>query len=160
MRVLVHVVGRMKAGPEKELVQRYLDRFKKAGPALGLEFVGVTEMVESRASDADARRAEETAKLFSHLEEGAALLLLDERGKTPTSEAFAEQIARMRDGGRKKLVLAIGGPDGHDEAARQRAEMVVSFGAATWPHQLVRVMLAEQLYRVATILAGHPYHRN
>ena len=93
------------------------------------------------------------------LASGAALVLLDERGKNISSEDLAERIGRLRDGGQKNLVIAIGGRDGHDAALRERAELTLSFGALTWPHQLVRIMLAEQLYRVATILSGHPYHR-
>ena len=158
MRLSVHAVGRMKAGPERELADRYFGRLAKAGPAIGLDFAGVAEIAESRARDVDERRREEWAALAAHRGE-AALILLDERGKNPSSEDFAARIAAFRDHGRKQLVLAIGGPDGHDGAARQAADAVLSFGAQTWPHQLVRVMLAEQLYRAATILAGHPYHR-
>ena len=158
MRVSVHAVGRMKAGPERELAERYFGRFAKAGPAVGLDFSGVAEIAESRARDLDARRREEAAALAAHRGD-AALILLDERGANPSSEYLAARIAALRDGGRKHLVLAIGGPDGHDAASRQAADLVVSFGAQTWPHQLVRVMLAEQLYRAATILGGHPYHR-
>jgi len=158
MRLSVHAVGRMKAGPERELADRYFGRLAKAGPAIGLDFTGVAEMPESRAREAGERRREEWAALAAHRAD-AALFLLDERGRNPSSHDFATRIAALRDGGRKHLVLAIGGPDGHDEAARDAADYVLSFGAQTWPHQLVRVMLAEQLYRAATILSGHPYHR-
>lgn len=159
MRLSVHAVGRMKAGPERELAERYFGRFARAGPAIGLEFSGVAEIAESRARDTDARRREEAAALAAHRGD-AALFLLDERGKNPSSEDLAARIARLRDGGRRHLVFAIGGPDGHDAASREAADLVVSFGAQTWPHQFVRVMLAEQLYRAATILSGHPYHRS
>lgn len=151
-------MGRMKAGPERELADRYLGRFAKAGPAVGLEFSGVAEIAESRARSTDERRREEAASLEAHRRD-AALFLLDERGKNPTSEELARRVADLRDGGRRQLVFAIGGPDGHDTASRDAADLVISFGAQTWPHQLVRVMLAEQLYRMATILSGHPYHR-
>jgi 23S rRNA (pseudouridine1915-N3)-methyltransferase len=159
MRIAVHAVGRMKAGPEKELADRFFDRFAKSGPAVGLEFSGVSETPESRARSAAERKREEAERLRAQLAPGAALILLDERGKNITSEALAQKIAALRDGGQKNLVFAIGGADGHDPALRDVAELVISFGAATWPHQLVRVMLAEQLYRAATILSGHPYHR-
>lgn len=159
MRLSVHAVGRMKAGPERELADRYLGRLAKAGPAVGLEFTGVAEIAESRARDTGERRREEAASLAGHRVD-AALFLLDERGKNPTSEDLAARIAALRDTGRKHLVFAVGGPDGHDAASREAADLVISFGAQTWPHQLVRVMLAEQLYRAATILAGHPYHRS
>ncbi|MBX3529361.1 MAG: 23S rRNA (pseudouridine(1915)-N(3))-methyltransferase RlmH [Rhizobiaceae bacterium] len=160
MRVEVHAVGRLKAGPERELAQRYFDRLAKAGPAVGLEFAGVTEIVESRVADAAGRKREEAQRLRERLGQGQALILLDERGRSLSSEDFSARIAAMRDAGRKGLVLAIGGPDGHDPALASEADLLLSFGALTWPHQLVRVMLAEQLYRAATILAGHPYHRS
>ena len=159
MRIAVHAVGRMKAGPERELAERYLDRLLRSAPAIGLDFAGVTEIAESRARQAADRKREEAAAL-ARFRRDDALILLDERGRNPTSEEMAERLAAMRDAGTRQVVFAIGGPDGHDAASRAAAEMVVSFGAQTWPHQLVRVMLAEQLYRVTTILSGHPYHRS
>jgi len=159
MKVSVHAVGRMKAGPEKQLADRYFERFAKSGPAVGLEFSGVVEIAEGRAQTANERRREEGQRLQTQLQQGTALILLDERGKSFSSEDFAGRIGLLRDGGRKALLIAIGGADGHDQSLRDQADLVMSFGALTWPHQLVRVMLGEQLYRVATILSGHPYHR-
>ncbi len=159
MKIAVHAVGRMKAGPEKELVERYFDRFAKSGPAIGLEFAGVVETPESRAQGVAERKREEAQKLQAQLGSGAALILLDERGKNISSEDFAGRLAALRDGGQRNLVIAIGGPDGHDASLRENAALTLSFGALTWPHQIVRIMLAEQLYRAATILSGHPYHR-
>lgn len=158
MRVSVHAVGRLKAGAERELAERFFGRFAKTAPAVGLEFSGVAEIAESRARDMQARRREEAEALQVHCRD-AALFLLDERGDNLASEELSRRIATLRDNGRKRLVLAVGGPDGHDETMRALADAVLSFGAQTWPHQLVRVMLAEQLYRAATILSGHPYHR-
>ena len=160
MKISVHAVGRMKTGPERELADRYFERFAKSGPAIGLEFSGVTEIAEGRAQNANERRREEGQKLQAQLQPGTALFLLDERGKNLSSDDLASRIGQLRDGGRKALVIAIGGADGHDQPLRDQADLVLSFGAATWPHQLVRVMLGEQLYRVATILSGHPYHRS
>jgi len=160
MKLIVHAVGRLKAGPERELAERYFDRLGKSGPAVGLEFSGVTEIAESRAQTATERRREEGQRLQTQLQPGTALVLLDERGKNLPSEELAGRVGLLRDGGRKAMLVAIGGADGHDASLRDQAELVVSFGALTWPHQLVRVMLAEQLYRVTTILAGHPYHRS
>ena len=159
MLVAVHAVGRMKAGPEQELAARYLDRFAKSGPAVGLEFSGTMEIAEGRAPSADERRRDEAGRLRVQIAKGAALIVLDERGKYLGSADLAERIGALRDGGRRHLALVIGGPDGIDPALRGEAELVLSFGVLTWPHQLVRVMLAEQLYRITTILAGHPYHR-
>ncbi|TPM28812.1 23S rRNA (pseudouridine(1915)-N(3))-methyltransferase RlmH [Mesorhizobium sp. B2-3-4] len=160
MKISVHAVGRMKAGPERELADRYFERFAKSGPAVGLEFAGITEISEGRAANASERRRDEGARLQGQLQPGTALILLDERGKSLSSEEFAGRIGQLRDGGRRAMVLAIGGADGHDQTLRDDAELVLSFGALTWPHQLVRVMLGEQLYRIATILSGHPYHRS
>ncbi len=159
MRVSIHAVGRMKSGPEKELADRYLERFRKSGGAVGLEGGGVAETVESRARSPEERKREEGRKLVEQA--GAApLILLDEGGRNLSSREFAQLLADLRDRGEKQLTLAIGGPDGHDPEMKARAERVISFGKATWPHQLVRVMLAEQLYRAVTILSGHPYHRD
>lgn len=159
MHVAIHAVGRMKAGPERELVARYLDRFAKAGPALGLEWAGVTEIAESRAQGALQRKQDEGRRLLEAVAAGGALFLLDETGKDLSSEAFAAKLGQLRDGGTRQLILAIGGADGHDPELRARAVLTMSLGLMTWPHQLVRIMLAEQLYRAATILSGHPYHR-
>ncbi|MBZ9889761.1 23S rRNA (pseudouridine(1915)-N(3))-methyltransferase RlmH [Mesorhizobium sp. BR1-1-3] len=160
MKISVHAVGRMKAGPEKLLADRYFERFAKSGPAVGLEFGGIAEIAEGRGQTANERRREEGQKLQTQLQPGTALILLDERGKSFSSEDFAGRLGLLRDGGRKALIIAIGGADGHDQSLRDHAELVMSFGLLTWPHQLVRVMLGEQLYRVATILSGHPYHRS
>ena len=160
MKIAVFAVGRMKSGPEKELADRYFDRFAKTGPAFGLEFSGVEEIAESRAQGVAERRLDESVKLRARVGLGTVLILLDERGKSFGSQDFAQKIAAWRDGGQRTVLIAIGGPDGHDPALRDEAALTLSFGAATWPHQLVRIMLAEQLYRAATILSGHPYHRS
>ena len=159
MKISVFAVGRMKTGPEKELADRYFKRFSKSGPAVGLEFSGLVEIPESRAQGVTERKRDEADRLRQQLAPGAALILLDERGKSVSSQDFAGRIAALRDGGRRAVLIAIGGPDGHDPTLHETAELVVSFGAQTWPHQMVRIMLAEQLYRTATILSGHPYHR-
>lgn len=160
MKIGVHSVGRMKAGPEKELAERYFDRFARIGPSIGLEFAGIAEVPESRARSASGRRREEAEALLARLRDDSALLLLDEHGRHLTSNQFAGLFAEMRDAGRRSLVAAIGGPDGHAKSLRESAAFVVSLGAMTWPHQIVRILLAEQLYRAVTILSGHPYHRN
>lgn len=160
MRVAIHAVGRMKNGPERDLVARYADRFAKAGPAVGLEWGGIAEAAESRAQTAAQRKREEGRTLAEAMQAGATLVLLDETGKAPTSRQFAEMLARQRDAGTRQMVLAIGGADGHDPDLKSRAAHVIAFGPTTWPHQIVRIMLAEQLYRAVTILSGHPYHRD
>ncbi|MDO1584761.1 23S rRNA (pseudouridine(1915)-N(3))-methyltransferase RlmH [Rhizobium oryzicola] len=159
MRITLFAVGRLKAGPEKDLASRYLDRFAKAGPAVGLEFARVAEMAESRASSAETRKREEAAMLDKTLSEGSVLILLDERGKALDSPAFADLLGRYRDQGKRDMVIAIGGADGLDPALYSRADATINLGSMTWPHQLVRILIAEQLYRAVTILSGHPYHR-
>lgn len=159
MRITLFAVGRLKAGPEKELAARYLDRFVKTGPAIGLEFLRMVEIPESRASQAETRKREEAALIEKALPEGALLLLLDERGKAFDSEGFAGQIGTWRDQGKRDLMIAIGGADGLDPALYQRADLTLNLGKLTWPHQIVRILIAEQLYRAVTILSGHPYHR-
>lgn len=159
MRISIFAVGRLKSGPEKDLAFRYLDRFAKAGPAIGLEFARIIEVAESRASNADTRKREEAAMLEKHLSDGAALILLDERGKALDSPAFADLVGTMRDSGKRDLIIAIGGADGLDPSLYDKASAVLCLGKLTWPHQLVRILIAEQMYRAVTILSGHPYHR-
>ncbi len=159
MRIGLFAVGRLKAGPEKELAARYLDRFAKSGPAVGLELGKISEVAESRASNPETRKREEAALLEKALPADAVLLLLDERGKAVGSEDFAELLGRWRDAGKRDLMIAIGGADGLDPALHGRADQILCLGKMTWPHQLVRILIAEQLYRAVTILSGHPYHR-
>ncbi|KQT87505.1 23S rRNA (pseudouridine(1915)-N(3))-methyltransferase RlmH [Aurantimonas sp. Leaf443] len=159
MRVSLAAIGRMKAGPERELVDRYLQRFGATGGPVGLDYAGLSEFPESRGAQAEMRKREEAARLAATLPEGAASIVLDERGRTLSSEEFARAIADLRDGGRRGLGILIGGPDGHDPALRQRADLVLALGRMTFPHQIARILLAEQLYRAVTILSGHPYHR-
>ncbi len=162
MQISVFAIGRMKSGPERELVARYLERFEKSAPAIGLSLAGLIEKPESRMPDGPQRKREEASWLMSHLDSqpSTQLVLLDETGKSLASETLADTIGKKRDHGSKQMVFAIGGADGHDESLKTRADLVVSFGAATWPHQIVRILLFEQLYRSVTILSGHPYHRS
>lgn len=158
MRLAIHAIGRMKQGPERELVGRYLDRAATQGRPLGLTGFDVHEAPESRAASAAARKSEE-ARALAGASGDTLLVALDERGRSMGSEALAQLIARWRDDGRPAAAFLIGGADGLDRGLVARAELALSFSPLTWPHQLVRIMLAEQLYRATTILAGHPYHR-
>lgn len=158
MRLGLIAVGRLKAGPERDLVERYRERIDALGRSLGMPGLDLVELPESRARRDEDRRAEEGAVLLDRIGPAAAIVF-DERGSSPTSVAFAARLGSWRDGGRGALACVIGGPDGLDPRVRQRADLVVSFGALTLPHQLVRALVAEQLYRALTILAGHPYHR-
>lgn len=158
MRITVAAIGRMKAGPERELVARYLDRAAGGGKPLALTGFDVIELPESRASSSASRKSDEARALRAALP-GGIVVALDERGKSITSEALANQIGRWRDDGRPAASFVIGGADGLEPAFVQAADLVLSFSPMVWPHQLVRIMLAEQLYRTTTILSGHPYHR-
>jgi 23S rRNA (pseudouridine1915-N3)-methyltransferase len=159
MRVLVLAVGRMKQGAEADLADRYQKRAAQAGRAVGIRSIEVVEIRESRAQDAERRKLEEAIAITNLIPEGAVVVLLDERGDSIGSEAFAKQIGRWCDAGQAAAVFVIGGADGLSETLRERARVTLNFGQLTWPHQLVRIMLLEQLYRAVTILSGHPYHR-
>ena len=159
MRIVLTAVGRLKAGPERELSARYLERAQAAARSVGLTGVEVREIDESRARRPEDRKTEEAEAITALLAKGGRLVLLDERGKSIGSEDFSRDIATTRDNGEGAYVIAIGGADGLDPALRAQAALTLSFGAMTWPHQLVRVMALEQIYRAVTILSGHPYHR-
>lgn len=159
MRVAVIAVGRLKSGPERELVDRYGRRFLDLSRRLGFRGLEIHEIPESRAQETPVRMAEEAAAIARLIPGDAVAVALDEKGKTLTSAAFAEQLGRWRDESTANIVFVIGGADGLSPELRRRLQMTLAFGPATWPHQLVRIMLLEQIYRAATILAGHPYHR-
>jgi 23S rRNA (pseudouridine1915-N3)-methyltransferase len=154
VRVTICAVGRSKAGPERALVDDYLARFARTGRGIGL---GPARLAEIDAKGGGA--AAEGLLLAAAVPRGASLLALDERGTALDSPAFAVRLAQLAEAGTRDLACLIGGADGLDEDLRGRAGLVVSFGPMVWPHMLARVMLAEQLYRAASILAGTPYHR-
>jgi 23S rRNA (pseudouridine1915-N3)-methyltransferase len=159
MRVIVIAIGRLKQGPERELAERYRGRFDDIGRKLGFRGLDIHEIAESRARDAPTRIGEEAAAISVLISDKAALVALDERGDNIDSGAFARHLGRWRDESVPDSIFVIGGADGLLPELRRKAKLRLAFGAATWPHQMVRVMLLEQLYRAATILAGHPYHR-
>jgi 23S rRNA (pseudouridine1915-N3)-methyltransferase len=159
MKVVVIAVGRLKQGPERELAERYRKRFDEIGRKLGFRGLEIREIGESRAREAATRITEEAAAIASAIPENSVLVTLDERGENVDSAAFAQKLGQWRDQGLAHTIFVIGGADGLSPELRGKAKIRVAFGAATWPHQMVRVMLLEQLYRAATILAGHPYHR-
>ena len=159
MRIVVAAVGRLKKGPETELSERYRKRAAQTGRQAGWRDVEIVEIRESRAGDAGKRMLEESIALANLIPAGAAVVLLEARGETIASASLAAQLAKWRGNDRPAVVFLIGGPDGLAASLQDKAELRLSFGAATWPHQLVRVMLLEQLYRATTILTGHPYHR-
>jgi len=155
MRVHILAVGRMKSGPEAGMVSDYCERFDRTGRALGLGPCSLREIEDRKGGG----QAGEAALLAAAIPEGARVVALDERGKLVTSPTFAETLGLWRDEGVRDAAFLIGGADGLTGELRDRADLVLSFGKMVWPHMLARVMLAEQLYRAATILAGSPYHR-
>jgi 23S rRNA (pseudouridine1915-N3)-methyltransferase len=159
MRIVVAAVGRLKRGPETELATRYAKRAAQTGRSLGLRDIETIEIRESRAADAAKRMIEESIALANVIPQDAAVALLDTGGENMDSAGLAARLSQWRSDGRTAAVFVIGGPDGLADSLRDKAEFRLAFGAATWPHQLVRVMLMEQLYRATTILSGHPYHR-
>ena len=159
MRLIVIAVGRMKQGPERELAERYRKRFDEIGRKLGFRGLDIREIPESRAREAQARIAEEAAAIAALVPENSVLVALDERGDHIDSVGLARHLGRFRDRSIANTVFVIGGADGLSPDLRAKQKLGLAFGTATWPHQLVRVMLLEQLYRAATILSGHPYHR-
>jgi 23S rRNA (pseudouridine1915-N3)-methyltransferase len=159
MRIVVIAVGRLKQGPEHELAEAYRKRFEAIGRTLGLRAIEILEIRESRAQDAERRRTEESIAIANVIPERATLVVLDERGENLGSAALASLLREWRAEDRPAVCFVIGAANGLADTLRVRANLKLAFGAATWPHQLVRTMLLEQLYRAGTILAGHPYHR-
>lgn len=152
-------VGRLKAGPEGELCARYLERARKSGRALGLRGFGVQELPESRAARPPDRIGEEELALISALGGSGQCVCLDPGGDLLDSEAFAAELGRAAAASTARTTFVIGGPDGLGGKILAMAARRLSFGRMTWPHQIARILLAEQLYRATTILSGHPYHR-
>lgn len=159
MRIAISAIGKLKDGEERAIVARYAKRFDGAGKSLGLGPMDIRELPESRAADTGERKRDEAARLIKDIGAGDTVVALEPTGKSLTSEAFANFIRVARDGGSKSCIFLIGGPDGHGESALASATLKLSLGALTLPHGLARVVLIEQLYRAATILSGHPYHR-
>jgi 23S rRNA (pseudouridine1915-N3)-methyltransferase len=151
MRVLLAAVGRARSDPAKALFDHYAARLTWP--------LAVREITVRGGLPAPQLKAREAEKLLAAVPEGAVIVALDEGGTALTSEAFARRLEEWRDRGAKDLAILIGGSHGLDATVRERADLVLSLGPMTWPHLLARALLAEQLYRAQTILAGHPYHR-
>jgi len=149
MRIVIAAIGKLRRGPEQELFDTYIRRLPWS--------VTVRDFAES-GSGAD-RQERESERLLKAVPDGATIVALDERGKALDSVTFSEKLETWRDGGIGDVAFLIGGADGHSPKIREKADLLLSLGPMTWPHLLVRGMLAEQLYRASAILAGHPYHR-
>ncbi|MGB3148065.1 MAG: 23S rRNA (pseudouridine(1915)-N(3))-methyltransferase RlmH [Paracoccaceae bacterium] len=155
MRVAICAVGRLRSGPEHAQITDYLTRFERTGRALGLGPAKIIEVEDKKGGGMKA----EADLLARAIPAGSLVMALDERGRHYSSPEFAQEIAGWRDSGRQEVTFVIGGADGLWPELRDRADASLSFGRMVWPHMLVRVMLAEQLYRAAAILSGAPYHR-
>ncbi|MDA3857081.1 MAG: 23S rRNA (pseudouridine(1915)-N(3))-methyltransferase RlmH [Roseovarius sp.] len=155
MRIHICAVGRLRTGPERALIDDYLTRFDRTGRALGLGPAQLHEVEDKKGGG----MAAEATLLERVIPTSSVIVALDERGKLQSSPEFATQLGDWRDGGRGDLAFVIGGADGIAPELRKRADFKLSFGRMVWPHMLARVMLSEQLYRAASILAGSPYHR-
>ncbi len=160
MRILIAAIGKKRSGPEAALVEDYLDRARGFGRRIGFSDLTLHEADAPKAFSGDALKKREGELLLGAVPDGAHLFALDERGENLSSENLASLLGRLRDDGAGAAAFMIGGADGHGDEIRKNASKLISFGAATWPHMLVRAMLAEQLYRAMTILSGHPYHRS
>jgi 23S rRNA (pseudouridine1915-N3)-methyltransferase len=152
MKLLVLAIGKLKPGPERELVEDYAKRTRALARQAGLLGLDLAE-------GAEGTKENEARWLLSKLPDKSFVVALDERGKALGTAAFTELIKKRASGGTPSMAFLIGGPDGHGEAVRQRADLLLAFGPQTWPHRLARVMLAEQIYRAVTIMVNHPYHR-
>ena len=159
MRLLIAAVGKLKQGPERDLFAHYLGRAEAAGRKLHLSPLSIIEVAESKAATANARVEAEGETLLAKLPPTHKLICLDPGGEALSSEAFAKLLAKLRDEGAEGIAFLIGGADGLAKKTLSRATKVLSLGPMTLPHGLARIVLAEQIYRAATILAGHPYHR-
>ena len=153
-------MGRLKDGPDRDLLERYVQRLTQTGRGQSLAPVDCYEITESRADTASLRQADEATRLLKLAGGVEVLIALDETGRTHTSRTFAGTIAKYRDQGTQSIGFLIGGPDGHGDDVRRTASFKLALGPMTFPHGLARIVLLEQLYRAATILAGHPYHRD
>ena len=151
MRLWLWAVGKVKPGPEKILFEQYA---KRLTPPLTL-----CEVEEKRPLSIPERKAQEAKLLRAAIPAKAKIVALDERGAALTSVQLAQKIETWRDDGVADLAFLIGGADGHDPSIRDDADLILSLGALTWPHMLVRILIAEQLWRTQSILSGHPYHR-
>jgi len=160
MHIHIGAVGRLKKSPEQVLAQDYFERVNKVGRTAGITGLTVKEYPESQAATPRLRKNDEAERLLAGCLPQSVVIVLDEHGTGMSSQQLAKYIGRLRDDGVTDVAFLIGGPDGHGADALDAATTKISFGAMTWPHRLVRIMLAEQIYRAVTILLNHPYHRS
>lgn len=159
MRLILAAVGKLKDAEERSICERYTKRLAVTGRGIGLGPLEIVELAESRAEAVDARKADEATRLLKAVGNAPVRIALDENGKALSSDAFAKLLSKHTDSGVKTCAFLIGGPDGHGRDVLDSAQSMLSLSAMTLPHGMARIVLIEQLYRAATILSGHPYHR-
>lgn len=153
MKIILANVGKIRRGPFKQLADEYHDRLRHYRP------LDIVDVRESSAATAEVRQRDESAALLAAAPDGATLVVLDERGKHWTSEQLAGWFEEKMTEGTRHVAFLVGGPEGHSAQLRDRADVLLALSAFTLPHDLARVVLAEQLYRAMTIVRGEPYHR-
>lgn len=153
MHIKLISIGKLKSGPEKALIDDYVSRYNKAGPSIGLRSLTLIDLPSGGGLDAEGDL------LINAIPSGATPLRMDEHGPQLTSVQFAKKLERLRDDGLPELCFLIGGAEGYSKSVRQAVPDQLAFGPQTWPHRLVKVMLAEQLYRAVSLLSGSPYHK-
>ena len=158
MKLTISAIGKMKSGPEQELFSRYLTRAKSIGAGIGFPNVSLVEYSESKSSNTSIRKDQEADLILAGSGQ-AIILAFDENGKDYSSQQFSSLLANYRDDSTPNMVFALGGPDGHGDALLKKAKLTIRLGKMTWPHQIARILLIEQIYRAMTIMSGHPYHR-
>ena len=158
MKLQIVAIGKMKSGPEQELFERYFKRTRSMGLNLGFSDISVSEFSESRVSEINERKKSEAEQILNRCGQ-SVVVALDEHGKDYSSVDFSRLLGGFRDEGIQQISFALGGPDGHGDKVLSYAKTKLRFGAMTWPHQIARILLIEQMYRAMTILARHPYHR-
>ena len=159
MKLFIGAVGRMKNGPEKALFNTYFERCNNSGPKIGLGPLQLGEIPEAKNPRKSERQRLEAQGLGKMPLQNSVTIVLDEHGQNLTSVAVSSRLEAWRDEGVRQASFLIGGPDGLDRSLIKNADLTLSFGAMTWPHMIVRILLAEQLYRSISLLSGHPYHR-
>lgn len=159
MQIFIGAIGRLKKSDELNLCNKFETRIKNAGAQLGFTQLNHLDFDEAKSPQVQTRKTEEAKKLLNAVPKGALIVALDENGKHFTSPEFSTKIANYRDDGYPAIAFLLGGPDGHGQDVLNQADLKLSLSKMTWPHQIARALLFEQIYRAITIMSGHPYHR-
>ena len=159
MKMIIASIGRLKSGEEKPLFDKYVKRSRDIAKSTGINSIDFIELAESQNRSIEKRKEEESDAILKALPSPNYLITLDQTGKSLSSDKLSKLIHEQRTQNTKNFAFVIGGPDGLSSNILAKSNLTLAFGSMTWPHQLVRIMLVEQIYRAFTILNGHPYHR-